>query len=88
MENQPQRLLSREEAAEYLNVSTRQLKGQAVAGTGPAYYRVGKFVKYSLADIDNWLASQRVASILEILTIDRTSGRMTSGSDQADQQGA
>jgi excisionase family DNA binding protein len=70
MENQSHRLLSRKEAAEYLGVSISWLKSQASAGTGPAYYKVGSLVKYSQADLAAWLAGQRTASPLELLTID------------------
>jgi len=55
------RRLSEREAAEYLGpVSVRTLQDWRNQGTGPAYARLGRRIAYDIADLDAFLASQRV----------------------------
>jgi hypothetical protein len=46
------------------------LSSQRGASTGPAHYMVGRLIKYDQHDLDRWLASQRRASDMELLTIE------------------
>jgi excisionase family DNA binding protein len=55
-----ERLLSRNEAAHLLGVPAKSLAAWAYTGRGPAYYRVGKHSRYRMADLEQWLAEQRV----------------------------
>ncbi|MDP9069232.1 MAG: helix-turn-helix domain-containing protein [Actinomycetota bacterium] len=49
------RLLSTEEVARILVVPVSTLYGWRYKGTGPTAYRVGKHLRYRLADILDWL---------------------------------
>ena len=53
----PQRYLDTEEAADHLNRSPRTLEKQRVIGGGPRFYKFGRNVRYTIADLDAW-ASQ------------------------------
>lgn len=50
-------LLSPNEVAAYLGVPVKTVYRWNTTGTGPTYVRVGKHVRYRLADVDKWLAS-------------------------------
>lgn len=56
------RRLSETEAAKYLGpISVRTLQDWRTKGVGgPAYSKLGKRVAYSVADLDAYLAAQRV----------------------------
>jgi len=54
-------MLSREEVAKYLGVSTRWLIRNAE--NGPDYYKLpGGTIRYSEADLANWLRQRKVAA--------------------------
>lgn len=53
------RLLSRSQAAEYLNMSAKWLATNL--RTGPRFHRFGASVRYSVAEQDRW-ARQQVAA--------------------------
>lgn len=55
------KLITTNEAAEYLRVSPRTLeKWRLHRGYGPHFYRLGdRVVRYSLADLDAWVFSRR-----------------------------
>jgi excisionase family DNA binding protein len=54
-------LLTPDDAAAYLGaLPVRTLERWRYAGTGPAFVRVGKHVRYRLADLDAWIAERRV----------------------------
>ena len=58
----PRRHLSEQEAADHLGVlSVRTLQDWRRKGTGPAYFRLGRRVAYSVVDLDAFLAAARVA---------------------------
>ncbi len=61
-ERSPQpRRLSEVEAAEYLGpVQVRTLQDWRVRRVGPAYVKLGKRVAYDVADLDAFVAAQRV----------------------------
>jgi hypothetical protein len=60
----PGKRLTRDEAAAYLRdrwslpVTIGMLQQYAYKGTGPAYARVFKFVRYLPADLDAWAAAR------------------------------
>ena len=46
--------LSTEQAAAYLKISSRLLRGLRVRGEGPIFRRHGRWVQYHIDDIDAW----------------------------------
>jgi len=57
----PSALISRSEAATYLGVPEKSLAAWAYQGRGPSYFRVGKYARYRLGDLDAWLEARRVS---------------------------
>lgn len=55
-------LLSRQEVADRLGVSTQTLAKWAYQSSGPPYYRLGKHARYDWAEVQTWLDSRRVES--------------------------
>ena len=53
------RLMSRREVAEFLDVPEASLARWAYAGGGPSYFRVGRHSRYRLEDVLAWLEAQR-----------------------------
>jgi hypothetical protein len=47
------------EAAAHCRLSPRTLEKRRVVGGGPAFYKVGRRVLYSLRDLDEWIARGR-----------------------------
>jgi hypothetical protein len=56
-----ERLRSREEIAQLLDVPVKTLAAWAYKREGPPYFRVGKHAKYDVGEVREWLASRRVA---------------------------
>lgn len=56
-----ERLVTPEDLAELLSVTTGQLAQMRYLGTGPKYVKVGTRVRYSLSDVRAWLDAQRRA---------------------------
>jgi excisionase family DNA binding protein len=54
------KLLHREEAAEYLRTPVATLAQWAYRGVGPEFFRTGRRVLYRKSDLDRWLDAQRV----------------------------
>jgi hypothetical protein len=52
-------LVSDIEAAKILHQKESTLATWRSAGRGPAYYKVGRRVFYSVADLGDWIASRR-----------------------------
>lgn len=48
------------EAANFLGISIPYLKKLRLTGEGPAYYRLGRRVVYSLDTLQTWLNDHRV----------------------------
>ncbi len=69
-----ERLLSRREVAEHFNISRRWLEIAAVRGGGPPMIKIGRLVRYSVADLRSWIDAQRVQS-----TSDEASARVSRG---------
>jgi len=51
-------LMKPNEAACYLGLATDTLKKWRGADKGPKFFKMGRVVRYSLADLDLWLAQQ------------------------------
>lgn len=58
----PDRLLTRDETAEAFGVSKRWLEHAATHGNGPRMVKVGRAVRYRVADVRAWIDAQTVAS--------------------------
>jgi predicted DNA-binding transcriptional regulator AlpA len=58
-------LLSQREAATLLHLSERTLERFRVSGTGPKFVRLGRSIRYRLADIEAFIASRIVGSTSE-----------------------
>jgi len=54
------RLMTVEEVAEYLCVPVSTLYQWRHKGTGPAAYRVGRFLRYDPVDVQSWLRKNNV----------------------------
>lgn len=52
-----ERLLTRREAAEHLGFAPQTLARYAWLGKGPAVVKVGRSVRYRLADLEEWVKS-------------------------------
>jgi len=58
--------LNTQQAAEYLQVSTQWLEIKRVKGAGPPFYKIGRLVRYSKEDLDEWVRGQRRINTVEI----------------------
>jgi len=58
-------LLTTHEAARLLKVSTKTLERMRVEGTGPAFCKAGRSVRYRMQDLTAWLESHRFTSTSE-----------------------
>lgn len=58
---EPQKMLSRTEAAQFLGISPYTLATWACTKRGVIpYVKIGKFVKYQIADLETYIASRTV----------------------------
>jgi len=55
----PVPFVTTETAARYLALSPHSLECYRAKGTGPAFYKFGKAVRYAIADLDGWIATCR-----------------------------
>lgn len=53
------------EAAEYLKMSASSLNKMRVYGTGPAFCRAGRLVRYRRGDLNDWIIARRTNSTSE-----------------------
>ena len=60
-----ERLLSRGEVQTIFGISQRFLEVAAVKGGGPDFHKIGRNVRYSVADLRAWIEAQRVSSTSE-----------------------
>jgi excisionase family DNA binding protein len=51
------RLLTESEVADLLKISVRTLQAWRVRGGGPGFLKIGRAVRYSLNEIEEWLAA-------------------------------
>lgn len=49
-------------AAAILSVTRKQLESWRTQGCGPAYSKLGRLVRYSVADLQRWMEDRRVSS--------------------------
>ncbi len=59
------RLLTTQEAAERLRVSVSFLMKARLRGDGPRYRKIGRAVRYSEADLTDWLKARARTSTAE-----------------------
>jgi len=52
-------LLTTSAAAEHIGKSASWLNKTRMSGTGPIYLKLGGSVRYTLPDLDAWMAQQR-----------------------------
>lgn len=57
-----ERLLTTSEAAEFLGVSYAFLANLRVAGGGPSFFKLGRAVRYSRAELKEWMTGRERAS--------------------------
>ena len=53
------RLLTPRETAAYLGSSVSALSQYRALGIGPAYFKIGKMVRYPLSEVNKWLEQKR-----------------------------
>ena len=58
-------VLTVREAADYIKMSESFLNRRRCDGGGPNYHKMGRAVRYRIADLDAWLASMRRSSTCE-----------------------
>ena len=59
------RLLSQDDVADLVGLSTRTLERLRVSGDGPAFVKLGRRVLYCEAALAEWIASRTVRSTSE-----------------------
>lgn len=52
-------------AASYLGLAESTLEKARVSGTGPKYLKLGRAVRYRIADLDSWMSDRMVGSTSE-----------------------
>ncbi len=52
-------LLNTNEAACYVKLSRRTLEKKRLTGGGPRFIKLGRAVRYSMDDLDDWINSNR-----------------------------
>lgn len=60
MSENPRDLLTPPALASELGVTAERLKAWRYEGKGPAYVKVGRFVRYRRRDVDAWLSANAV----------------------------
>ena len=58
-------ILTTHEAASLLKISRKTLERMRVEGTGPAFCKAGRSVRYRMQDLTAWLESHRFTSTSE-----------------------
>jgi len=56
--NLDDRFIDDNDSAERLGVSVKTLRRWRLLGRGPRWYKLGRAVRYSVADLRSWLAAQ------------------------------
>jgi predicted DNA-binding transcriptional regulator AlpA len=59
-------LLSTLQAARYCGLSQRTLEKRRTIGGGPRFIKLGRSVKYTVADLDEWIANNRKSSTSDV----------------------
>jgi len=58
----PDPLLSRKEAADYLHVSVKFLEKHALCGDGPPFIKVGRLARYRQSDLEAYIQHRRCSN--------------------------
>ena len=58
----PPQTLTEEQAARYVNYSIPFLRLTRRENRGPAFLRIGRSIRYRIADLDAWMAAHRVTT--------------------------
>ncbi|UGX97592.1 helix-turn-helix domain-containing protein [Bradyrhizobium barranii subsp. barranii] len=56
------KLLSLDEVVSVTGLSRSSLAKKRCDGTGPAFFKIGRTVRYAAADVDAWILSRRRTS--------------------------
>jgi hypothetical protein len=59
-------MLTTEEAAYRIGFAPKTLAKMRVTGSGPAFHKVGRSVRYAVEDLESWLASRRRISTSQV----------------------
>jgi hypothetical protein len=59
------KLLRDVEVAEARSIPLQTLRNLRVQGGGPTFHKIGAAVRYTLEDVDAWLATTRITSTSE-----------------------
>lgn len=62
-------LVNQKQAAHALGISERTLERHRVGGTGPRWARLGRLVRYRLADLEEWVEKNLRLSTSEPATL-------------------
>lgn len=62
----PERMLCRGEVANGYNIPLRYLEIAACKGGGPPFVKIGRLVRYRVADLEEWIAKNRYESTSQI----------------------
>lgn len=54
--------LRERDAARYIGMSVPYLRQARMRARGPAYYRIGRSIRYGVSDLDAWLSTHRVTT--------------------------
>ena len=54
------RLLTRAEVQTYFGLSQRYLEISATRGDGPPFFKIGRSVRYRVAELRSWIETQEV----------------------------
>lgn len=60
------RLLDTRQAAARLGLAPNTLEIKRVTGGGPSFVKLGRSVRYRIADLDNWVAERVVNSTSQV----------------------
>ena len=55
-------LVPERDAASYLHMAVPTLRKWRVFGDGPPFYKLGRNIRYDIADLDAWIAARRYTS--------------------------
>lgn len=61
----PPTTLTTDAAAAYVGLASKTLEKRRIAGTGPKFLKLGRAVRYRVADLDVWLSARAVSSTSE-----------------------
>ena len=60
-----EQLINESELADILGMSNRYVQQLRMDGGGPIFHKLGRSVRYRMADVDDWLNGKRLAHTSE-----------------------